>query len=149
MPWGELAHSFRSAESQRYSSWYSGKCGESPRMESTVRRSHWDPEYFPGWPHVSPKGDFWATLGLRCQGKRENRVKLCSSPMRISQSFSESKPPCFHGRYGKQRVNQACRKTSAKSTEAEHISGDLNQSRQEYFKLPEKFLTGINKNTSI
>ena len=30
-------HSFRSAESQRYSSSYSGNCGESPRMEPKVK----------------------------------------------------------------------------------------------------------------
>lgn len=61
MPWGKLAHSFRSAEIQRYPSSYSGKYGESPRIEPRIScRIHWNPGYLPGWPHASPEGAIWA-----------------------------------------------------------------------------------------
>lgn len=69
---GKLAHSFRSAESQRYSTSYSEKYGKSPRMQSTVSRSHGDPEYFPEQPNAFPEGEIWATMVWK--GKRENRL---------------------------------------------------------------------------
>lgn len=63
MPWGKLAHSFRSAESQRYSTSYSEKYGGKSKMESTVSsRSHGDPEYFPEQLNASPEGEIWATM---------------------------------------------------------------------------------------
>ena len=124
-------HSFRSAESQRYSSSYAENCGEIPRIEPRISsKSHW--ETF--------------TRMTACLPKRKD-LNYFQIQREAFHNYSSQNIYVFTGDM-KNRVNLACRPTAVQSVEDEHIPRDLNQSRQGEWKLSKKLLTGVNKNCS-